>query len=125
MDGLARAWLQACALWRESSLSYPNVSFTQRIVLCTDVTFPDDLVACVHKSRMHTSRSHAQPRECGLSHPLGIKTAGVRQCKQNGHVPHVGASQKTQPNSQKVVVKDITYTFRYIHEAMKYITYVY
>ena len=45
--GLARAWLQVCALWRESwlisSLSYPNVSFTQRTVLCTEVTFNDDL----------------------------------------------------------------------------------
>ena len=50
MTGLALARLQVCALWRESwfrsSLSYPKVSFTQRTVLCTDVTFHDNLVAC-------------------------------------------------------------------------------
>ena len=105
LAGLARVRLQVCALWKEcwfrSSLSYPNVSFTQRTVLCTDVTFPDDLVACVHKScthtsrshaqpwqRTHTSRSHAQPWQSEISHLLGVKTEGVTQCKQNRHVPH-------------------------------------
>ena len=52
------------------------------------VTFPDDLVACVHKSRMRTSRSHAQPWQHGISHLRGVKTTGVTQCKQNGLVPH-------------------------------------
>ena len=92
MVGLVHAQLQVCALWRKSwfrsSLSYPNVSFTQRTVLCTDVTFHDDLVACAHKSHTCTSRSHAQPWQRGISHPLGVKTTGVTQCKQNGHVPH-------------------------------------
>ena len=91
--GLARVWLQICALWRESwfisSLSYPNVSFTQHTVLCTEVTFHDDLVACAHKSHTGTSRSHAQPWQRGMSHLLGVKTTGVTQCKQNRHVPHV------------------------------------
>ena len=50
------------------SLSYPNVSFTQRTVLCTEVTFHNDLVACAHKSRTRTSRSHAQPWQRGISH---------------------------------------------------------
>ena len=88
--GLAHARLQECALWRESwfisSLSYPNVSFTQRSDLCTEVTFHDDLVACAHKSHMRTSRSHAQPWQRRISHLLGVKTTGVTQCKQNGHV---------------------------------------
>ena len=86
MAGLARARLQVCAFWRESwfrsSLSYPNVSFTQRTVLCTDVTLHDDLVACAHKSRTRMSRSHAQPWQRGISHLLGVKTTGVTQCKQ-------------------------------------------
>ena len=55
--GLACARLHVCALWRESwvisSLSYPNVSFTQCTVLCTEVTFHNNLVACVHKSCTH------------------------------------------------------------------------
>ena len=57
-----------------SSLSYPNVNFTQHTVLCTEVTFHDDLVACAHKSRLRTSRSHAQPWQRGilqLSKPQG------------------------------------------------------
>ena len=91
---LARTRLQVCALWRESwlrsSLSYPNMSFTQRTVLCTEVTFHDDLVACAHKSRTHMSRSHAQTWQRGISHLLGVKTTGVKQCEQNCHVPHVG-----------------------------------
>ena len=62
-----------------SSLSYPNVSFTQRTVLCTEVTFHNDLVACAHKSRPRTSRSHAQPWQRGMSHLLGVKTTGVTQ----------------------------------------------
>ena len=89
---LVRVRLQVCAYWRESwfrsSLSYLNMSFTQHTVLYTDVTFPDDLVACVHKSRTHMSRSHAQPWQRGISHLLGVKVAGVTQCKQNGHVAY-------------------------------------
>ena len=93
--GVARAQLQVCALWRESwfisSLSYPNVSFTQCTVLCTEVTFHNDLVACAHKSRTRMSRSHAQPWQRGISHLLGVKTTGVIQCKQNGRVPHANS----------------------------------
>ena len=89
---LTRARLQVCALWKESwfrsSLSYLNVSFTQRTILCTEVTFHDDLVACAHKSRMRTSRSHAQPWQRGISHLLDVKTTGITQCKQSCHVPH-------------------------------------
>ena len=66
-----------------------NVSFTQRTVLCMEVTFHDNLVACAHKSHTRTSRSHAQPWQRGISHLRGVKTTGVTQCKQNGHVPHV------------------------------------
>ena len=84
--GLPRARLQVCALWRESwfisSLSYPNVNFTQHTVLCTEMTFHEDLVACAHKSRTRTSRSHAQPWQRGISHLSGVKTTGVTQCKQ-------------------------------------------
>ena len=80
MAGLACTRLQVCAYWRESwfrsSLSYPNVSFTQRTVLCTDVMLHDDLVACAHKSRTRMSRSHAQPWQRGISHLLGVKTTG-------------------------------------------------
>ena len=90
--GLARARLQVCAFWRESwfisSLSYPNVSFTQRTVLCTEVAFYDNLVAFAHKSRTRTSRPHAQLWHHGISHLLGVKTTRVTQCNQNGHVPH-------------------------------------
>ena len=71
-----------------SYLSYPNVSFAQCTVLCTDVTFPDDLVAFAHKSHMHMSRLHAQPWQHGILHWLGVKTAGVTHCKQNGYVSH-------------------------------------
>ena len=40
--------------WFRSSLSYPNVSFTQRTVLCTDVTLHDDLVAlCAQVTHAH------------------------------------------------------------------------
>ena len=64
------------------------MSFTHRTVLRTEVTFHDDLVACAHKSRTWTSRSHAQQWQRGISHLRGVKTTGVTQCKQNGHVPH-------------------------------------
>ena len=71
-----------------SYLSYPNVSFAQCTVLCTDVTFPDDLVAFAHKSHMRMSRLHAQPWQHGILHLLGVKTAGVTHCKQNGYISH-------------------------------------
>ena len=85
-----------------SSLSYLNVSFTQRTVLCTEVTFHDDLVACVHKSRTRTSRSHAQPWQRGNSHLLGVETTGVTQCKQNRRVPHALAAQLNREASTLV-----------------------
>ena len=112
MAGLARAWLQVCALWRESwfrcSLSYLNVSFTQHTVLCTDVTFHDDLVACAQKSRTCMSRSHAQPWQRGIVHLLGVKTTGVTQCKQNGHVPTYECIMRTTfANTNKCVITKV------------------
>ena len=87
--GLTHAQLQVCALWKESwfrsSLSSPNVSFTQHTVLCMEVTFHDDLVACVHKSCTRMMHNHGN---MGISHLLGVKTTGVTQCTQNCHVPH-------------------------------------
>ena len=60
--GLARARLQVCAFWRESwfisSLSYPNVSFTQRTVLCMEVTFYDNLVAFGSTSHTRARADH-------------------------------------------------------------------
>ena len=101
--GLARARLQVCALRRESwlyifSVLHLNMSFTQWTVLCTEVTFHDDLVAYAHKSRKRTSRSHAQPWQRGISHLLGVKTT---QCKQNGHVPHVNTQHLTNEVEEK------------------------
>ena len=53
-----------------------------------EVTLQDDLVAWAHKSCMRTSRSHVQPWQRGISQLLGVKTTGVTQYKQNGHVPN-------------------------------------
>ena len=92
--GLTCARLQVFALWRESwfisSLSYPNVNFTQHTVLCTEVTFHDDLVAVrTSHARTRMSRSHAQPWQRGISQLLGVKTTGITQCKQAdmSHMP--------------------------------------
>ena len=41
-----------------------------------------NFMACAHKSCMHTSRSHAQLWQRGITHLLGVKTTGVTQCNK-------------------------------------------
>ena len=65
--GLARTQFQVCALWRESWLY---------------------IFSILSKHEFHTARCLVYGRQRGNSHLLGVKTTGVTQCKQNGHVPH-------------------------------------